>query len=53
MLVDETDRVFEQLQQYPVNSLVDLLPEVSSNCGAIMLDNSLNCSLQGVLHFVC
>ncbi|KAL5739314.1 hypothetical protein ACOSQ2_028494 [Xanthoceras sorbifolium] len=47
VLLDGTDRVFEQLQLYSVNSLVELLPVVSSNYSVILLDDSLKCSLQG------
>ncbi|KAK0584015.1 hypothetical protein LWI29_006535 [Acer saccharum] len=35
VLVDGTDRVFEQLELCSVNSLVELLPVVSSDCGVI------------------
>ncbi|KAK2663188.1 hypothetical protein Ddye_001762 [Dipteronia dyeriana] len=47
VLVDGTDRVFEQLELCSVNCLVELLPVVSSDCGIILLDDSLKCSLQG------
>ncbi|XVF20872.1 hypothetical protein REPUB_Repub12eG0040500 [Reevesia pubescens] len=43
-----TDKVVDTLQPASVNSLVDLLPIVSSNSRGIELDDLIKCGLQGV-----
>lgn len=51
VLIGGTDKVIEQVQLYPVNSLVQLLPIVSTDCDDIVLDDQINCCLQGVFSF--
>ncbi|XP_022771848.1 auxin transport protein BIG-like isoform X2 [Durio zibethinus] len=48
ILGDGTDKVVDSLQPASVNSLVDLLPVVSSNSCGIELDDLIKCGLQGV-----
>ncbi|XWS47517.1 hypothetical protein CRYUN_Cryun14cG0159200 [Craigia yunnanensis] len=52
ILGDGTDKVVDSLQPASVNSLVDLLPIVSSNSGGIELDDHMKCGLQ-VAHAEC
>lgn len=52
LLIGGSDKVIEQLQLYPVNSLVQLLPIVSTNCDEIVLDDQINCCLQGIFSFL-
>ena len=47
---DGADKVVDSLQPASVNSLVDLLPIVSSNSGSIQLDDHIKCGLQGIFH---
>lgn len=46
-----TDKIVDSLQPASVNSLVDLLPTVSSNSGSIELDDDIKCGLQGIFFF--
>ncbi|XVF71321.1 hypothetical protein PTKIN_Ptkin12aG0027900 [Pterospermum kingtungense] len=48
ILGDGTDKVVDSLQPASVNSLVDLLPIVSSNSHGTELDDLIKCGLQGV-----
>ncbi|OMO52577.1 Zinc finger, ZZ-type [Corchorus capsularis] len=48
ILGDATDKVVDSLQPASVNSLVDLLPTVSSSSGDIELDDHIKCGLQGL-----
>ncbi|XWS75634.1 hypothetical protein CRYUN_Cryun01aG0107800 [Craigia yunnanensis] len=48
ILGDGTDKVVDSLQPASVNSLVDLLPIVSSNSRGIELDDLIKCGLQGL-----
>ena len=50
ILGDGTDKVVDSLQPASVNSLVDLLPIVSSNSRGIELDDLTKCCLQGILN---
>ncbi|GMI69029.1 BIG, LOW PHOSPHATE-RESISTANT ROOT 1, DARK OVER-EXPRESSION OF CAB 1, TRANSPORT INHIBITOR RESPONSE 3 [Hibiscus trionum] len=43
-----TDKIVDFLQPASVNSLVDLLPTVSSNLDGIELDDNIKCGLQGI-----
>ncbi|EOY03818.1 Auxin transport protein (BIG) isoform 1 [Theobroma cacao] len=47
ILGDGTEKIVDSLQPASVNSLVDLLPIVSSNSGGIELDDLIKCGLQG------